>query len=92
MMKYADSTWGAYPDAKLKSLPSGLDLGGDAKTYSEINTRIGDFLYTEIVGFIIGTAELNEANWNALKNRLIAAGAEDGIAMYQAAYERYMAR
>ncbi len=92
IMKYADEIWGAYPDAAQKMLPVSLDLAEDAAAFSANSTAMNDFMYTEIVNFIMGTSELNEESWEAFKASLIESGAEDNIAYQQAAYQRYLAR
>ncbi len=89
---HADAVWGAYPDAKLQSLPNTIDLGEDGKAFNDNRTKIDDMLFTTIVGFITGTNELNETTWEAFRQQLVSLGIEDNIAYQQAAYERYLNR
>lgn len=92
MIKYSDEVWGAYPDAKLKNLPSALDLGDDGVEFTINSTKISDYIYTAIASFITGTKELNETTWNEFKDQLVLRGIEDNISYNQAAYERFLKR
>jgi hypothetical protein len=88
----ADKVWGAYPDAKIKKLPGGVDYGDDEAVFAENSTKIQDYLYSAISKFILGTTELNETTWKEYKDNINSLGGEQNLAIAQAAYDRYMGK
>jgi len=54
--------------------------------------HIDDFRDQMLMMFIMGTQELNEQTWTDFLNQLRAFGIEENRAIYQAAFDRFMAR
>ena len=90
--KLADEVWGAYRDAKQKNMPSGIDRAADENKFTDNFTKMSDYQGPAFVNFILGTTELNEAAWNKYKEDMIALGANESLAIQQAAYDRFMQR
>jgi hypothetical protein len=92
-----EPTWEPYPNAKYTKLPGvgGQGVGRTAEedaVYAPANTRIMDYLNSEVTRFIMGTQPLNDQTWEAFKAQLRNLGIEENIRIQQTAYDRWLKR
>ena len=93
LIKEADVIWSKYISQTKASLPLTLSRPtAEDRTFTDNNTRLNEFISTQVPRFIMGTAELNDATWAAFQNQLIAFGARENLRIQQEAYERYLQR
>jgi putative aldouronate transport system substrate-binding protein len=92
--KAAWSAWGAQDaESEFRPLPDQLSFTTEeSTTISENNVRMTDYMNEMIAKFIMGSESLNEDTWATFTNQLISYGVEENQAIYQAAYDRFMAR
>ena len=64
----------------------------EEKTYSDIQTRVEDYMNEMTLKFILGKEEINDASWAKYKDKLKSFGMEDNLKIYQAMYDRYLKR
>lgn len=86
----AFDVWAASVDDKY-TLPAALTLNTDqSEQYSAIFNDINTMAEERVGKFITGEADI-EAEWDTFQQDLIEMGIEDCIAIYQEAYDDYMA-
>jgi hypothetical protein len=89
----ANELWTAYSDSKLTKLPSAISLTTEEQQRTAvIYTNVTDYANAKISRFIMGNDTLDDAAWADFKAQLLSLGINDYVSIYQAAYERYMAR
>ena len=90
----AHAVWGAHDEAtEVHPLPSVLTpTVAEASTLAANDARINDYRDQMLIRFIMGTEPLNEMTWAAFINQLRDFGMEENRDIWQAAYDRYLAR
>jgi len=93
-MIIAQDAWSAQDSYTITHpLPDELSLTIDESTIlSTNNLHITDHVNQMVTMFIMGTTPLNEATWEEFLSQLRAFGIEENRDIWQAAYDRYMAR
>lgn len=87
----ADKTWLKY--GCENKLPVSLYMTEEEeKIYSDIQTRVEDYMNEMTLKFILGKEEINDASWVKYKDKLKSFGMEDNLKIYQAMYDRYLKR
>jgi hypothetical protein len=91
---YAGAVWGAQDaHTEVHPLPAGLTpTDPESVTLSNNEARFNDFINQMIASFIMGTEPLNESTWTDFTNQLRAFGYDENREIWQAAYDRFMAR
>lgn len=73
------------------NLPNGVALNEEEnEEYASISSDVTTYASTEIMKFIMGQAELDEASFQTFRDTIISMGGERMEELYQAAYERYL--
>jgi putative aldouronate transport system substrate-binding protein len=104
-MSLADSLWACYNDEAIAAMEAWEPVGtsdnvypkGAALTTEEqdgINNRVSDIISgasEQILKFMTGSVELNDDTWNAYLADMTQMGIQDVLAVYQNAYDGYLA-
>ena len=97
-----DRQFGAYSDLNLQAmdlwtetsddlytLPSQVELTADESSeFSEIWSDLSTYANTEVFKFVMGEYNFDE-DWDSFIDQLKDMGLEDGVQIYQDAYDRY---
>ena len=97
-----DRQFGAYSDLNLEAmelwtetsddlytLPTQVELTTDESSeFSEIWSDLSTYANTEVFKFVMGEYNFDE-DWDSFIDQLKDMGLEDGVAIYQDAYDRY---
>ena len=97
-----DRQFGAYSDLNLEAmelwtetsddlytLPTQVELTTDeASEFSEIWSDLATYANTEVFKFVMGEYNF-DSDWDNFVDQLKDMGLEDGVAIYQNAYDRY---
>lgn len=62
------------------------------KVYTDNQTKLSDYVQSNVSKFIMGTTPLNEESWESFKAQLMAYGIEENLRIQQEAYNRYLSR
>jgi putative aldouronate transport system substrate-binding protein len=86
--------WGAHDGAtEVFPLPSKVSYTVEESNKLSANkTKMDDLINEMLPKFIMGAEALSDDSWKAFTDKLISYGAEENLAIHQAAYDRYIAR
>lgn len=76
-------------DKKLPTLSYTVD---ESTEYAGISTEISTYVNQEFLKFVVGEAELNQANWDAFVAQVESMQLDRMLEIQQAAYDRYLKR